>query len=93
MEDGHAGRGADALVSDRASLPEVTGDAALAVDPLDVDALADGLQRITSDDRLRRTLRIRGLQRVQRYSRDEAGHAAVTALDAAFARARARNGR
>ena len=49
--------GTPALVSDRASMPDIAGDAAITVDVLDVDAIADGLNRLATDERLRATLR------------------------------------
>ena len=41
--------------SDRASLPEVAGDAALLFDPDDPQAIADALQRLLNDQRTRRS--------------------------------------
>jgi glycosyltransferase involved in cell wall biosynthesis len=38
--------GAPVVCSNTSSLPEVAGDAALLVDPLDTDALADALRRV-----------------------------------------------
>lgn len=45
------------------ALPEVGGDAALYVEPCDVQSIASGLQRILTDEPLRGDLRIRGLAR------------------------------
>ncbi len=78
--------GTPALVGDRASLPDIAGDAALAVDPTDVAAIADGLARITTDETLRTELRARGSIRVLRYSRAAAGRAALSAFEAALER-------
>jgi glycosyltransferase involved in cell wall biosynthesis len=59
------------VVAGRAgSLPEVCGDAAVLVDPTDVEAIADGLQAALTDDELRSTLVPRGHRRVARYSWD-----------------------
>jgi glycosyltransferase involved in cell wall biosynthesis len=46
----------------------VAGDAALLVDPLDVDALAAALAQVMVDEGLRRRLVGRGFQRIQRFS-------------------------
>lgn len=51
-----------------ASLPEVAGDAALMVDPLDVDALTDALERVLTDRNLRQTLITRGQARVKHFT-------------------------
>jgi glycosyltransferase involved in cell wall biosynthesis len=60
--------GTPTIVSDRASLPEVVGDAGLLVDPDDAIALADEMWRIMRDDQLRQTLRINGLERAKMFS-------------------------
>jgi glycosyltransferase involved in cell wall biosynthesis len=52
--------GTPVVCSNTSSLPEAAGDAALLVDPLDVDALAAAIERITSDAALRWTLIARG---------------------------------
>jgi glycosyltransferase involved in cell wall biosynthesis len=62
------------VVSTRAgALPEVTGDAALLVDPDDRDALAEALHQVLDDDRLRATLVERGHARAAEFSWSAAG--------------------
>ena len=53
------------------SIPEVTGDAALFIEPQDVDSIADGIRRLTDDDELRHDLRRRGLERANMFSWDK----------------------
>jgi glycosyltransferase involved in cell wall biosynthesis len=60
--------GAPVLCANRASLPEVVGDAALLVDPLDTGAIAAGLVRLLGDAALRGELRARGLRRAAAFS-------------------------
>lgn len=60
--------GTPVLCSNTSSLPEVAGDAAWQVDPLNVDAIADGLTRITTDDDLCRTLIERGYAQAKRFT-------------------------
>jgi glycosyltransferase involved in cell wall biosynthesis len=60
--------GAPVLCSNTSSLPEVAGDAALQVDPLNVDEIAAGLRRITLDADLRRTLIERGRRQARRFT-------------------------
>jgi glycosyltransferase involved in cell wall biosynthesis len=69
--------GTPVIASNRSSLPEVVGDAALLVDPDDRDALADALARITREESLREDLRERGLKQAQRYSWDETARLTV----------------
>jgi glycosyltransferase involved in cell wall biosynthesis len=54
------------------ALPEVLGDAALLVDPNDIEALADGLDRVLDDDALRARLISRGHEQAARFSWDRA---------------------
>ena len=55
--------GTPAIVGNRTSLPEVVGDAALTVDPFDVEAIAAAIRRLMSDSQLRQELRSKGQQR------------------------------
>ncbi|WP_299038882.1 glycosyltransferase family 1 protein [uncultured Pseudokineococcus sp.] len=62
--------GSPVLTSDRSSMPEVAGDGALLVDPLDVAAVAGCLARLDSEPDLRQDLVRRGSANAQRYSWD-----------------------
>src|SRR5687767_1209837 len=44
--------GTPVVASNQSSLPEVTGDAAMLVDPYDVDSIVEGLRRVLSDPAL-----------------------------------------
>lgn len=59
--------GAPVLTSNTTSLPEVVGDAALTVDPLDQGALTEGLHRLLSRPGLRSTLAEAGLARAATF--------------------------
>jgi glycosyltransferase involved in cell wall biosynthesis len=60
--------GTPVVTSNMSSLPEVTGDAAVQVDPYDASAIADGIYRVLTDDSLRNDLRRRGLDRATQFS-------------------------
>ncbi|MBI4214159.1 MAG: glycosyltransferase family 4 protein [Chloroflexi bacterium] len=60
--------GTPVLTSNRSSLPEVIGEAGMLVDPLDVAAIADGIQRLLEDQRLRERLGAAGLAQAKRFS-------------------------
>jgi glycosyltransferase involved in cell wall biosynthesis len=60
--------GTPVLTSDVSSLPEVVGDAALLVDPTDVEQIARGIERLLSDEALRRELVARGRLRARGFS-------------------------
>jgi len=55
--------GAPVITGNRTSLPEVVGDAALLVDPFDVDAIATAIASVVSDSNLRSLLQRRSLDR------------------------------
>jgi glycosyltransferase involved in cell wall biosynthesis len=63
--------GTPVLTSNVASLPEVVGDAALKVNPLDVEAIADGLIQLIENPGLRARLRVLGLEQARRFSWDK----------------------
>jgi glycosyltransferase involved in cell wall biosynthesis len=67
------GAGVPVVASRAGALPEVLGDAAVLVDPDDVDGLAAALEQVSSDEELRADLVRRGRERVARYSWDRAG--------------------
>jgi glycosyltransferase involved in cell wall biosynthesis len=73
--------GLPALAGDAGALPELAGDAALLVDPLDVEAIADGLERVLHDGELRARLAEAGRARAARYTWDAAAAATLDALD------------
>jgi len=60
--------GLPVITSDGTALPEVAGGAALLVDPEDVEAIADGMQRILEDASLAMMLRDKGLVRARQLS-------------------------
>jgi len=55
--------GIPVITSDRSALPEAAGDAAILVDPTNVDQLAAELNRLASDENLRADLSRRGRDR------------------------------
>ena len=60
--------GCPVVTSDRSAMPEVTGSAAVLVDPTDVDELAAALRRVVSDADLAAQLRAKGLARAAQLS-------------------------
>jgi alpha-1,3-rhamnosyl/mannosyltransferase len=73
--------GAPVLTSAVSSLPEVVGDAAVLVDPYDVDALAAGMTRLWEDDGLRADLRQRGLAQAARFSWERTARLTLAAYE------------
>jgi glycosyltransferase involved in cell wall biosynthesis len=64
--------GTPVVVSDRASLPEVVGDAGLLVNPDDPEDIARALTRVLTDETLRFRMRERGLEQAARFTWDRA---------------------
>jgi glycosyltransferase involved in cell wall biosynthesis len=60
------------VASNRGSLPEVVGDAALLLDADDVDAWTEGLNRVLSDNVFADDLRRAGYDQARRFSWDKA---------------------
>ncbi len=71
--------GIPVLTSNRSALPEVSGNAALLVDPLSVEAIANGLRELAGNEDLREELRTRGLERAAAFSWDAAASATWSA--------------
>jgi glycosyltransferase involved in cell wall biosynthesis len=59
--------GVPVIVGNRTSLPEVVGEAALLVDPFDVDGITASLARMINDSALRSSLRAAGLERAKLF--------------------------
>jgi glycosyltransferase involved in cell wall biosynthesis len=60
--------GTPVITSNVSSLPEVVGDAALLINPLDPAEIAQAMRRVLLDSELREELRQRGLRRVNEFS-------------------------
>ena len=63
--------GVPVIVGNRTSLPEVVGDAALAVDPFDTDAIAEAIKLLISNSRLREELSVKGQKRAAAFDWQE----------------------
>ncbi len=56
------------VTSNTTALPEVAGDAAILVDPWDVDAIANGMRMVVEDSNLVKGMRDRGVARAKQLS-------------------------
>jgi glycosyltransferase involved in cell wall biosynthesis len=72
--------GAPVVTSDRSSMPEVAGDAALLVDPSDPERIATAVAVLLADAGLRRRLVDAGTRRVARFTWDRAAAATAEVL-------------
>jgi len=60
--------GTPVVTSNVSSLPEVTGGAAVLVDPYDVESIVDGIARVLSNPKLSEELRAKGIARAREFS-------------------------
>jgi len=60
--------GCPAVLSNTSSLPEIGGDAALYFDPYNRISLADSIERVLSDEQMRKNLIARGCERAKLFS-------------------------
>jgi glycosyltransferase involved in cell wall biosynthesis len=60
--------GCPVVVSDKGSLPEVCGDAAVYVNPYDHQSIAEGILKVLIDENLRQNLIQKGYQQVKKFS-------------------------
>lgn len=72
--------GTAVITSNLSSLPEVTGDAALLVDPYNVSAIAAAMHQLATDAELRRTLQTASLQRATQFNWEKTGTATAQIL-------------
>lgn len=71
------------MTANNSSLPEVAGDAAIFVDPMDVDAIADAMLRLSQDEDLRQRLIVAGYENVKRFSWEKAAKETLAVLEEA----------
>jgi glycosyltransferase involved in cell wall biosynthesis len=69
--------GTPVVTTNVTSLPEISGGAAICIDPDDANSLADALAHVLGDENERRKLIGRGLSRAQRFTWDESTVATV----------------
>ena len=79
--------GCPVITATTSACPEVAGDAAILVDPDDVDGLADAMYRVSLDDALAEDLRQRGLRRSAGFSWAASAKTLLAELEAAARRA------
>jgi glycosyltransferase involved in cell wall biosynthesis len=72
--------GTPVVCSDRSSLPEVAGEAALLVDPHDEASIASGIELALSDEELRERMRARGLEQARNFTWERAARQLLAAF-------------
>lgn len=64
--------GVPVITSNCSSMPEVAGDAALLVDPLQIEEISNAIERIIYDSRLKNNLVMKGKQRAKEFRWEKA---------------------
>ena len=77
--------GLPVVASNRGALPEVIGDAGILVDPEDVRALASAIERVLTDEHVRRSLSEKGIQQAERFNWESSADALYQGYRAALA--------
>jgi glycosyltransferase involved in cell wall biosynthesis len=72
--------GTPVITSNLSALPEVTGDAAILVDPYDVAAIADAMRSLRDSSLLRSQMRAAGLARAELFSWELTGRSTAAIL-------------
>ncbi len=62
--------GTPVICSEKTSIAEITGDAAVLIDPAEPESIADALVRVLSDSEFAKTLSEKGLERAREYTWD-----------------------
>jgi len=73
--------GVPVVASNLSAIPEVAGEAALLVDPRDVEQLCDAMARVLGDERLQEEMRRRGLERAQGFSWERAARETIAVYE------------
>jgi len=80
--------GAPVVCSNRTSLPEVVGDAAITVDPDDTHALVAAMRSVLTNSSLANDLRARSIQRAAQFSWRKTATETLAAYEEALARSK-----
>jgi len=63
--------GCPVVAANTSSLPEIYGEAAVRIDPYDINNMAEGIRKVIGDKVIRNTLRKKGLKWVKNFSWDK----------------------
>jgi glycosyltransferase involved in cell wall biosynthesis len=79
--------GTPVVASNNSSLPEVVGDAALTVDPHDVEGIAKAMEQLLNEE-LRNEMRTRGLARAKLFSWERTARETLKVYEEVYAKGR-----
>jgi glycosyltransferase involved in cell wall biosynthesis len=73
--------GTPVITSNLSSLPEVTGDAAILINPYSIDEMREAMQQIATDEQLRLKLKSLSRRRAELFSWEKTGQETATILE------------
>jgi glycosyltransferase involved in cell wall biosynthesis len=76
--------GTPVICSNKSSLPEICGAAAVQVDPKDISGLCDAMHRVLTDPRLAGDLATHGLQQAAKFNWQETAKKTISAYEKAL---------
>ena len=76
--------GAPVVASNTSALPEILGDAALLVNPREVGAIADAIERVITNRALRDELRAKGIAQAAKFSWERAARETLNVYERVF---------
>jgi glycosyltransferase involved in cell wall biosynthesis len=76
--------GIPVMTSNCSSLPEVTSDAAILVDPKNIDEIAEGMRKLATDVDLRKSLAEKGLKQVTKFSWIKSAELTLSVLEKVY---------
>jgi glycosyltransferase involved in cell wall biosynthesis len=80
--------GAPVITSSISCLPEIAGDAAILVDPFNVEEIANGINRLATNEALRNEKITQGLINAKRFSWDQTARKVLGLYDAVYQHAK-----
>jgi glycosyltransferase involved in cell wall biosynthesis len=72
------------LASNTSSLPEIVGEGGLLIDPKNTPAMADAMQRLVEDKRLRKRLIARGRENLTRFDWRKTAQQVASVIEAVY---------
>ena len=73
--------GCAVITSNVSSLPEAGGDAALYIDPNNVDDIASKMRKLLEDENLRKELIVKGKKQIEKFSWEKAAKETLAVLE------------
>jgi glycosyltransferase involved in cell wall biosynthesis len=84
--------GTPVVAANLTSIPEVVGHAAILVDPYDIASIANGIDKVLTNEELRKVLKTRGLERAKQFSWKKTAKKTLSVYKQEYIRLRSKRG-